>query len=123
LTSTTKYQRYSTQKVGVAVLVVEVFQKHRGFSEKIDDTVVEKQRRSPSPTPGNSIRQILTQNLLSNRLMTVSSIVLHNNFDDAEIQAMDCFLMVRYGKLRSYTRPIKKFKEELMWAQYLEFLM
>lgn len=87
------------------------------------DAVVEKQRRSPSPTQGNSIRQILTQNLLSNRLMTMSSVVLHNNFEDPEIQAMECFLMVRYGKLRSYTRPIKKFKEELLWTDYFEFLM
>lgn len=63
---------------------VEIFQKHRGFSEKITgDGLVEKHRRSVSPTPGNSIKQILTQNLLSNRMMTLNSIVLHNNFEDA----------------------------------------
>ncbi|CAM6001484.1 unnamed protein product [Sphagnum balticum] len=36
---------------------------------------------------------------------------------------MECFFMVRYGKLRSYTQAIKKFKEELLWTNYLEFLM
>lgn len=42
--------------------------------------------------------------------MTINSVVMHNNFEDAEIQGTEVFLMVRYGKLKHYTRPVKKFK-------------
>lgn len=65
----------------------------------------------------------MMQNLLSNRMMTISSVVCHHAFLDPEINGKECFLLVRYGKLRSYTKPLKKYKEDLMWTDYLEFLM
>lgn len=72
-------------------LVMEAFQKYRGFMQKISsEGMMEKPRRSlevgaMSPKRSNNIKQIMTQNLLSNKLMTISSVVLRSGYEDKEI--------------------------------------
>lgn len=72
------------ERVGLITINFEAFLKYKGFSQKVGaDIPTEKPHRSPSPVNrSNSIREIMMQNLLSNKMMTISSVVCHHAFHD-----------------------------------------
>ena len=119
--------------VGSLFLAIDVFKKGPMYYEKVVFTElfeavreeVEKARREMKVSAaGKNIKNLMVNNQLSNTLMTISSMHMIPEAEDADIFNKECFLMLKYGPtIRVFTKMLKStVKDSTSFMDYLEFV-